>query len=319
MELKARGDSSKFDVVTITLNPAIDWTIAVPNFTAGVVNRVEQERTKPGGKGVNVACALADYGHRVAVTGFLGRENCASFEACFTRKKIEDHFIRIAGQTRVGIKITDAVQKQTTDINFPGLGPAPADVDLLHERLSKLDGEWFVIAGSLPPGVDPTIYRDIIRTLKARDCKVLLDTSGEALRHGIEAAPDVIKPNIHELEALLGRRLETRTSVVESAKELLAQGIELVVVSMGKEGACFVTETGVIFARPPAIEAGSTVGAGDAMVAGIVASQLRNLPLADSARLATAFSMDALSRPEPGLGSPSSVGSMKSRVAIEEG
>lgn len=313
-----KNDPAKCEVVTITLNPAIDRTVTIPNFIAGAVNRVEQERMSAGGKGVNVASVLADYGHRVVATGFLGRENCALFEALFARKKIEDHFIRIAGKTRFGIKITDPVQNQTTEINFPGLVPASGDLELLHEKLAKIDGDWFVIAGSLPPGVDSAIYRDIIRSLKARGSKVMVDSSGEALRCAIEAAPHIIKPNIHELEALLGRRLSTETAVIKSAKELLAEGIELVVVSMGKMGAVFVTQAGAFIARSPEITAVITVGAGDAMVAGIVAAQLRNKPLADCARLATAFSMVALSRLEAGLGAPSAIESAQEQVVLEQ-
>jgi 1-phosphofructokinase len=228
----------EFDVVTVTLNPAIDRTITISNFTAGAVNRVELERANPGGKGVNVASALADYGHQIAVTGFLGRENSAPFEALFTRKKIEDCFVRIAGRTRAGIKITDPVLRQTTDINFPGPAPARDDLDALHERLAAVDSAWFVVSGSLPPGVNSTIYRDIVLALKARGRKVVLDTSGEALRYAIEAVPNIIKPNIQELEALVGKSLQAQSEVIDAAKKLIDTGIELVTVSMGKDGAC---------------------------------------------------------------------------------
>ena len=313
-----KNELPKFDVVTVTLNPAIDRTITISNFTAGAVNRVEQERANPGGKGVNVASALADYGHQIAVTGFLGRENSAPFEALFTRKKIEDCFVRIAGRTRVGIKITDPALHQTTDINFPGPAPAPDDLNALHERLAAVDGAWFVVTGSLPPGVNSTIYRDIVLALKARGRKVVLDTSGEALRYAIEAAPNIIKPNIHELEVLIGKPLQAQTQVVEAAKNLIARGIELVTVSMGKDGACFVTETALITARPPDIKVKSTVGAGDAMVAGIIAAYLRELPLAECARLATAFSIDALTRFESGITSPAAIDQSMNQVAIEE-
>lgn len=317
-ETKMNNEPATFDAVTITLNPAIDRTVSIPNFTAGAVNRTERDHENPGGKGVNVASVLADYGHRIAVTGFLGLENCASFEALFARKKIADHFVRIAGHTRVGIKITDPILKQTTDINFPGPALAPGDLDQLHEQLGRLDCDWFVLAGSLPPGVDSAIYRDMITKLKARGGKVILDTSGDALSQAIEAAPNVIKPNLHELEALVGGRLQTETSIIKAARELVAKGIELVAVSMGKDGACFVTAVEVIIARPPVIEVISTVGAGDAMVAGIVAAQLRNRSLEDCSRLATAFSLSALSRIEPGIASPAAVESTMSSIAIEE-
>lgn len=287
---------AKFDTLTVTLNPAIDRTLTISNFTAGAVNRVEQERANPGGKGVNVAAALADFGCRVAVTGFLGRENSATFETLFAARKIEDQFVRISGQTRTGIKITDPVLKQTTDINFPGLAVTAADLDALRAKLSALESQWVVLAGSLPPGVSTSIYRDLIGALKARGQKIVLDTSGEALRQGIEARPNVIKPNLAELEELTGERLSTKDSVIQAARKLASKGIELVVVSMGEAGACFLTGTARIIARPPGMEVDSTVGAGDAMVAGIVAAQLRNLPLRECASLATAFSLDALTR-----------------------
>lgn len=309
------------EVVTVTPNPAIDRTLAIPNFTAGSVNRVLQQHAKPGGKGVNVASALADYGHAVAVTGFLGRENSTSFEALFTDKRIEDHFIRIAGETRVGIKITDPARQQTTDINFPGQMPAPGDFELLLQKMQTLAAEskpWFVLAGSLPPGVEATMYRDLTLRLKANGCRVLLDTSGEPLRHALEAAPHIIKPNLHELEELTGTRLSSNQSVVEAARSLLAKGIELAVISMGAEGALFVTDEQAILARPPEVKVRSTVGAGDAMVAGILVGQLSGFELPQIARLATAFSLDAITRNESALTSRASVDALMDGIVIQE-
>jgi 1-phosphofructokinase len=295
--------SNKFQVVTITLNAAIDRTVSISNFTAGAVNRVESVRSNPGGKGVNVASALADYGHDVAVTGFLGRANAGAFEELFSQKKIADHFVRIAGQTRIGIKITDPVKNETTDINFPGPQPSEAEVSMLLSQIAALEAEWFVVAGSLPPGVEPGIYRDIIARLRRRGAKVLLDTSGDPFPLALEAKPSAIKPNIHEFEAYIGRSLPNEKEVIAAARELIGRGIELVVVSMGKEGACFVTPDEAVIAHPPDIEVKSTVGAGDAMVAGILSGQLQQLSLGECARLATAFSVDKLSRLESGLSS----------------
>ena len=290
-----------FDCVTVTLNPAIDQTVAIPHFTPGAVNRVEQTRITPGGKGVNVASALVGAGHRVAVTGFLGRDNCGLFEALFAKKQIADRFVRIEGETRVGIKITDPAEHTTTDINFPGISPAPRDLAALREEINRLDAPWFALGGSLPPGVEPGIYRDLVAALKAAGRKTVVDTSGEALRLALDAAPTIIKPNLHELEALLGKRLVTEEAVLHAARSLVARGIELVVVSMGKDGACFVTAERAVIARPPDVEIRSTVGAGDAMVAGILAAQIAGLPLDECARLATAFSLRALTREESSL------------------
>ena len=308
----------RVDVVTVTLNPAIDQTVTIPEFAAGKVNRVQHVRSDPGGKGVNVAHILADYGHTVAVTGFLGAENAAPFEALFARKQIADHFVRIAGQTRVGIKIADPVLRQTTDINFPGQAPTPSDVARLYRSLDAVHGRWAVLGGSLPPSVDATIYRDLVTALKASGSSVALDTSGAALRYALEAAPEVIKPNIHELEDLVGAQLTTPGAIVEAAHSLIDRGIRLVAISMGSAGACFVDNTTVVMARPPAVEVRSTVGAGDAMVAGIVAGQLRNMPLPTCARLATAFSLDAISHIGSGLSSPGAVEAGMQQVTVEE-
>ena len=287
---------ASFDVITVTLNPAVDRTITIPRFTPGAVNRVEQTRDTPGGKGVNVASALADHRHRVAVTGFLGRENCGLFEALFTEKQIADRFVRIAGATRVGIKIVDPVAHSTTDINFSGISPSLPELAALREQINALDALWVVLAGSLPPGMEPAFYRDLVAALKAAGRKVLVDTSGEALRHAVDAGPTILKPNLHELEELMGERLHSESAVLRAARSLIAKGIELGVVSMGKAGACFVMAEGEVIARPPEVEIQSSVGAGDAMVAGILAAQLNQLPLEECARLATAFAVCALAR-----------------------
>jgi 1-phosphofructokinase len=306
------------DVVTVTLNPAIDQTVTIPRFAAGKVNRVEQVESDPGGKGVNVASILADDGHAVAVTGFLGRENPALFEDLFARKRIRDCFVRIAGQTRVGVKIIDPVLQQTTDINFPGQAPSAADVDALMRTLEATDGAWFVLSGSIPPGVDASIYRTLVAGLRARGRQVLLDTSGEALRLALEVAPHAIKPNIHELEVLVGRALPDEDSVLAAVRPLQERGIRLIVVSMGSLGACFVADRTAVTARPPRVDVKSTVGAGDAMVAGIVAAQLRGAPLATCARLATAFSLDAITHIGSGLSAPSAIDGLMAAVVVEE-
>jgi 1-phosphofructokinase len=228
--------------------------------------------------------------------GFLGRDNAAVFSSFFARLGIEDRCLRLPGATRVGIKIFDPLAGQTTDINFPGLTPACADLEALRAQLAGLRdyGSWCVFGGSLPPGVAPELYAEFVRKLKAGGVRVVVDTSGEALRAALQSAPDIIKPNQHELEVLVGCSLPTEAAVIGAARELVAGGVRLVVVSRGADGACFVTADAVVVARPPAVRVGSTVGAGDAMVAGVVAAQLRGASLADTARHATACSLAVL-------------------------
>lgn len=302
------------DCLTITLNPAIDRTIVIPDFTAGKVNRVQSESWTAGGKGVNVASALADTGHSVAVSGFLGRENDAIFQELFARKSITDLFLRIDGATRTGIKITDPSTQETTDINFSGASPRPANLRTLRQMLDHRDARWYVLAGSLPPEVEPHVYRDITMALKSRGRRVAVDASGEALRQAIDAAPSLIKPNVHELSELVGRELTSASDIESAGRELLSTGIETVVVSMGGDGACFITADETIFARPPAIPIRTTVGAGDAMVAGLVSGALRGLSLGEAARLATAFSLNAIAaEPVP----PSQIEQFTHQVLIQ--
>ena len=292
-------ESPTFQAVTVTLNPAVDCTVSIPRFTAGTVNRVKTAEYHPGGKGVNVASTLADLGHQTSVTGFLGRDNSAMFQDLFASKNIHDDFILLPGSTRTGIKIADAELDQTTDINFPGLSPSREKFRELMDRIETLNATWFVLSGSLPENVDATIYRQLITTIRARNIQVLLDTSAAPLCHALKAFPTAIKPNIHELSELVGSPLKTREEVFNAASELLEKGIKLVVVSMGEDGALFVTKEQTLTAKPPVIPVVSTVGAGDAMVAGLIAGSLRGFDLESLARFSTACSMDAISRIGP--------------------
>jgi 1-phosphofructokinase len=305
-------------IATVTLNPAVDHTVAIPHFQADRVNRVQWERLNPAGKGVNVASFLADFDCSVAVSGFLGIENARFFQDFFVQKNISDRFVLVPGKNRVNIKVIDAEQNQITDINFPGHSPIASDVTRLFQVIDQLipECDWFILSGSIPASVPTNIYAQLIDRLKAANKNVLLDASGDSMRLAIPCVPYAIKPNLTELQELLGRSLEDSKAVVEAAHELLAQGIHTVVVSMGAEGAIFAEKTATVAALPPPIEVVSTVGAGDAMVAGFVAGKLQGLSLADCARLATAFSMGALSQVGARLPPPETIASFSSQVKV---
>jgi 1-phosphofructokinase len=306
------------DVVTVALNPVVDWTIWVPDFEPGKVNRVQREQTDAGGKAVNVASFLADYGLLVAVTGLRGRANREIFRDFLAVKGIADRFVEIPGATRTGIKILDPAQGQTTDINFPGLPPAAADLETLTQVLRELavECDWFVLSGRLPPGVSPALYGELIRTLRGAGRRAVLDTSGEALRQGVAAAPVLIKPNLTELSELVGRELSTDAEILDVAQGLQRRGIEYVVVSMGARGALFSGPGGAVSAVPPRVEVASTVGAGDALLAGAIAGLRRGLALPEIARLATAFAAGALSQVAHGLPPPEAVADLARQVRV---
>jgi 1-phosphofructokinase len=271
-----------------------------------------------GGKGVNVASFLADYGYATAVTGFLGQENAQIFEQLFAHKGIEDHFVRMPGSTRIGVKIVDEANQQTTDINMPGLQPSAEAINALLETIEQLatSCDWFALSGNLPPGAPTTIYATIIAQLKKHGRRMVLDTSGEALREGVQAIPTIAKPNIDELQQLVGHTLDSEASIEQAARQLLDSGMELVVISMGERGAMFVDQQTSLIATPPRVNVKSTVGAGDAMVAGTIAGQIQGLKLADCARLATAFSLGAITRAGHNLPTPETLQAYVQQVSI---
>lgn len=307
-------------IATVTLNPAIDQTAIVSDFTLDAVNRVEWEQSDPGGKGVNVASFLVDLGHPVSATGLLGRDNPELFQQLFERKGISDRFIRISGRTRTNIKIVDNAEQQVTDLNFPGAVPTDAELHQVWSAIEQLmpDHDWFVLAGSLPKGVPVTIYRDWITALKQAGKRVALDTSGAALQVALTAQPDLIKPNRTELESVLRQELDSKAMVVRAAQSLIQQGIQHIVVSLGEQGALFVDAHTAIHAQPPEISVKSTVGAGDAMVAGTVSALAQGDSLEQCARLGTACAIGALSRIGSNLPSIKEIAAFGDRVMVRD-
>ena len=306
-------------IATVTLNPAIDQTVTCADFRPNVVNRAEAVQFDPGGKGINVAACLADAGYAVVVTGFLGRENARFFEDLFARRGIVDRFVRIPGRTRTSVKIVDPARQETTDVNVPGLAPPADALDRLTKALDELCQrcEWFVLTGSLPPGVPDDLYATLVARLKARGKRTVLDTSGDGLRAAVAAGPTIIKPNLAELRQIVGAGLEDHEAIVVAARTLASRhGMALVVVSMGSEGAILVDGERAVWARPPHVRVESTVGAGDGMVAGLVAAQTVGLDLAACARLATAYAVGGITRIGPSLPAEEKLRGYRERVSL---
>ncbi|MDR1934866.1 MAG: 1-phosphofructokinase [Candidatus Accumulibacter sp.] len=295
------------NLFTLTLNVAVDQTITVDKLTLGAVHRARSASYAAGGKGVNAAACLADWGLPVAACGFLGRENAAFFEDFLSEKKVEDRFVRVDGASRTNVKLVDG--DDTTDINLPGIKVGRAALAALDGILDDFAarGAMFpglaALSGSLPTGCPEDIYARQVKKLTQAGFRVILDASGPALRAALAAPilPFCIKPNRHEIEEWAGRKLEGPGMVLEAARGLRRRGVALVVVSLGREGAWFVAEEGALLAWAEAPNIVSTVGAGDAMVAGIAAALAEGASLERIARLSTAFSLGKLGRIGSGL------------------
>ncbi|GHU61003.1 phosphofructokinase [Spirochaetia bacterium] len=289
-------------ILTITLNPAIDQTITVDKFVSGKVHRARSVRESPGGKGINSSSCLADWGIRTAAAGFLGRDNAGIFEKLFAAKGIEDRFLRLDGTPRVNIKVVD--NNDTTEINLPGIEVSYRDI----RDMSALADEYLtvpgmaILSGSLPPGCPRDLYKTMTANLKARRCTVLLDADGAALTESLSAAllPDCIKPNRQELSQWAGRELTNHHEMIELVQDLRQRGLALGAISLGDEGALFIGEETLHAFGDTDMLAGS-VGAGDAMMAGICAALHEGADPERTARLGTAFALARLSQRGPHL------------------
>lgn len=285
------------DIVTITLNPALDLTTRLETMTLGEVNLVNEANLRAAGKGINVAMVLKDLGHEVGLSGWLGEDNAASFEALFAERALTDRFVRVAGSTRINVKIAEQ-SGRVTDLNLPGLSIQAPDVDQLEAAIDDLaaEADWFVLAGSLPKGVEPGYCAHLITLLKAKGKKVIFDCSGEALKAGLTAAPTLVKPNLEELSQWAGRPIKTLQEQADCARALQAGGIEHVVVSNGAEGLVWFGPEATWQAIPPRMQVVSTVGAGDSLVAGLAHGLSLDWAPEQTLRLATAVSALAVSQ-----------------------
>jgi len=280
-------------VLTVTLNPALDQTITLDRLRLGEVHRAQASRIEAAGKGVNVASCLADWGVTCTVSGVLGAGNTQAFSQLFAAKGIRDAFVRRPGDTRTNVKLLDLEAADTTDINLPGLSIDAAALDEVRAQLAANcpAGTAVVLAGSLPSGLGDDSYALLTADVARLGGRAVLDSSGAPLAAALAAAvpPYAIKPNRHELEAWAGRALSTDNELLSAARALQARGIGLIAISLGADGALFLREDEIVRARPLPVAVGSTVGAGDAMVAGLVAALITDASLDDLARLSTAF------------------------------
>lgn len=278
-------------IYTVTLNPALDKTVEIPSLTIDSVNRITAMRTDPGGKGINVSNVIHKLGGRSVAAGILGGATGRAICSAVQEMGLETSFCFVDGETRTNLKIIDPVNHTNTDINEPGI---TVSKEVLEELLSRLlanilPGDLVVLSGSLPKGAPKDTYRTWTAACREKGAKVILDADGDRLACGLEASPYLIKPNNHELSLLLGQNLETKEELAQAAKNLMARyGIAEVVVSMGAEGALYVTEETTIRAEGLKVPVGSTVGAGDSVVAALAVAKERGLSLEETVRLSTA-------------------------------
>lgn len=305
-------------IITLTPNPSIDRTITLENLRRGQVQRALESRLDPGGKGINVARALAAHGAEALAVLPIGGGLGAAMTTLLTHAGAPVRTVPIHESIRVNVAIVEP-DGTTTKINEVGPRLSGAEVDALLSSVSQSIEDhttWVVGCGSLPPGVPVDFYATLVRLVHQRGAKVAIDTAGEALAHAARAGPDLIKPNRSELEELLGRQLPTLGDVADGAKEVVRNGVGAALVSLGRDGAVLVTADDVIVASATVPAPVCTVGAGDCMLAGFLHAMTKFLTLTESLCAAVAAGAAAVGLPGTGVPTPSEIAAMV--VTVEE-
>ena len=307
-------------IATVTLNPAFDLVGRLARIEIGEVNTVETLGLYPAGKGINVAKVLADLGLKLSVTGFLGEENQGDFVQSFAKNGVDDQFYRVAGKTRINVKITET-EADVTDLNFLGFEISEEEWEKFTAQTQHWESQFDLVAvcGSLPRGVSPEKFALWLETLHQQGLKVVLDSSNAALTSGLKAHPWLVKPNRRELEVWAGRALNSLEDVIVAAQDLRARGIENVIISMGEKGSVWINNEGVLQAQPPHCEnVVSTVGAGDSMVAGLIYGFSQGWDKAKTLAFASATSALAVSQSNVGVSDKTALEGILAQVKLTE-
>lgn len=258
-------------IYTMTLNPSLDYTVTVDDFQLGKTNRTEKEFLFPGGKGINVSTVLTRLGIQSTALGFLGGFTGDEIHRMTRERGILCDFIQVKeGASRINVKLQSI---EGTEINGKGPVIREAEREKIMRKLEFLKGkDVLILAGSVPQGLSPSIYSEMLSLLQGKGVLTVVDAAGQLLLSSLPYHPFLVKPNQHELGELFGVSLEDREQVVPYAKRLQERGARNVLVSLAGKGAVLVAEDGTVCSQaPPAGELVNGVGAGDSMVAGFLA------------------------------------------------
>ncbi len=283
-------------IVTVTMNPAIDKTVDIDALERGGLNRIHHVELDAGGKGINVSKTIHELGGKSIAVGFIAGNAGKIIRSVMDEWGIENDFIEVSGETRTNTKVFERTG-ELTELNEPGPVVEEKDVRALYDKLESYADEntLFVLAGSVPQGVNKDIYRKIIELVHKKGAKVLLDADGELFTNALNAGPDIIKPNKVELEQYAGMDyIASEQELLTVAERLMKKGIATIAVSMGKNGAMFLQDGYKVKCPGLKVKAHSTVGAGDAMVAALSYAWSEGLSPQDTVTMCMAVSAGAV-------------------------
>ena len=277
-------------ITSVSLNPSIDRTLTVEGFTPGGLNRVISKTDVAGGKGINVALTVSGLGLDSACVGFMYKDSAPLFEKHLMLNSTAYDFVWCEGTARTNIKVFDRAAGVVTELNESGV---TIGEDALHRMVDMVishaeNSDYLILSGSVPPGCPQDYYRTLINAVEGLGCRCVLDADGERLKYGLEARPFMIKPNRYELEMMTGSSMKSISEVRAAALRYIDMGVEVVAVSLGVNGALITNGDVTLYAPRMNIDVKSTVGAGDAMVAGLVAGFMGENELEECFRMGVA-------------------------------
>lgn len=276
-------------IYTVTLNPALDRTLAVEKLLEDDTTRVLSEKHYAGGKGIDVSRVIKTLGGGSVALGLVGGYDGLHLEGLLINAGVMADFTRISGETRTNLIIKEKAAGRQFVVSASGPNVTATEIGQFYQHVLQLKGmNYLTLSGSLPRGITANLYGQLILAGRNKKAFVVLDADGDALRESITYQPACIKPNQHELARLVGKEVATEKEILAACRSLHAEGIQYVLLSRGKEGLILSTPERRIKAVGPAVEVDSTVGAGDSTVAGFVLAHSQGKDLVECVRLACA-------------------------------
>lgn len=276
-------------IYTVTLNPALDRYILVDKLNDDDSTRIVDETIYAAGKGIDVSRVICELGGRSVAKGLVGGYDGLHLEGLLINAGVMTDFTKISRETRTNIILKEKSSGRQFVICAKGPEINAAEIGQFYNQILQVqDMTYLVLSGSLPRGVSPNLYGQLILAGKKKGAFIFLDADGNALRESIAYKPTGIKPNIHEMSRLVGAELKSETEIVNACREIHAKGIKYIIVSRGKDGLIFSSEEIRIKASSSPVEVESAVGAGDSTVAGFILAHSRGKDLEDCVRLACA-------------------------------
>lgn len=276
-------------IYTVTLNPALDRAIAVERLLDEDTTRVLSETVYAAGKGIDVSRVIRELGGQSVALGFIGGYDGLHLEGLLINAGVMTDFTRISRETRTNIILKENATGRQFVISAAGPEVDASEIGQFYQNVRQIQGmDYLVMSGSLPRGVTPNVYGQLILAGQKRGAFIFLDTDGAAMRESLEYQPTGIKPNRYELSRLMEREIDSESEILAACDQIHEKGIVYVLVSMGKEGMILSTVEHKIKALAPPVEVESPVGAGDSAVAGFILAHSQSRDLEECVRLACA-------------------------------